>query len=213
MRVVCVSDTHSRHDQLCVPNGDVLVHAGDATMAGRVEEISRFNYWLGTLPHQHKIYVAGNHDLLFESDPGLAERLITNATYLRDSAVTIGGLKIYGSPWQPWFLDWAFNLGRGPEIKRKWDLIPDDSDVLITHGPPNGILDLVPRNAPQGLEHIGCEELLKAIGRVKPKAHIFGHIHEGYGTIRTRETVFVNASICDVNYRPRNEPIVVEVNL
>lgn len=213
MRIVCVSDTHSRHDQLCVPDGDVLVHAGDATMAGRVEEIARFNHWLGTLPHRHRIFVAGNHDLLFESDPGLAESLITNATYLRDGAVTVGGLKFYGSPWQPWFLDWAFNLRRGPEIKRKWDLIPDDTDVLITHGPPHGILDLVPRDAPPGHEIIGCEELLRAIGRIEPKVHIFGHIHEGYGTLRKRKTTFVNASICDANYRPVNEPIVVEVDV
>ena len=101
MCIVCLSDTHSRHDRIRVPPGDVLVHAGDATMAGRVEEIAAFNHWLGALPHRHKILIAGNHDWLFETDPALAESLITNAVYLRDSCVTIEGVKFYGSPWQP----------------------------------------------------------------------------------------------------------------
>lgn len=213
MRVVCISDTHLRHEQITIPDGDVLVHAGDSTMVGRDGDIIRFNHWLGTLPHSYKIIIAGNHDFLFESDPALAEGLITNAHYLRDSAVVIEGLKFYGSPWQPWFMDWAFNLQRGTEIKSKWDLIHEDTDVLVTHGPPHGILDLVPRDNLQGYEHIGCKDLLRAVRKVKPRLHIFGHIHEGYGVLRRSKTVYVNASVCDGAYRPVNQPLVVDLEI
>lgn len=178
-------------------------------MVGRVEEIAKFDHWLGRLPHHVKILIAGNHDWLFEQEPALAESLITNAIYLRDSSVTVGGLKFYGSPWQPRFMHWAFNLSRGAEIKEKWDLIPADTDVLITHGPPLGILDQVPRDLTDGYEHTGCEELLPAVQRIKPKLHVFGHIHEGYGVERRDGITFVNACVCDAAYRPVNPAIVI----
>jgi Icc-related predicted phosphoesterase len=211
MRIVCISDTHSHHDEIVVPDGDMLIHSGDATWRGGIEEIADFNRWLGTLDHRHKIFVAGNHDWLFETSPGAAEGLLTNATYLRDSSVSIDGLKIYGSPWQPAFMDWAFNLRRGDEIKRKWDLIPNDVDILITHGPPFGILDAVPNRLTDVAECLGCEELIKATTRIKPRLHVFGHIHEGYGMIQLGDTKFVNASICDVAYRPSNAPVVIDL--
>lgn len=212
MRIVCISDTHGRHDLIEVPSGDILIHAGDATMSGRVDEIARFNHWLGQLPHPHKLLIAGNHDWLFEREPALAESLISNAVYLRDSAVRVEGLKFYGSPWQPRFMDWAFNLARGPELKSKWDLIPEDTDVLITHGPPHGLLDLVPRELTCAHERTGCEELLLAVERIKPRLHVFGHIHEGYGVARRASTTFVNACICDAAYRPINEPITISLS-
>ena len=197
MKIVCLSDTHMEHEQLAVPDGDVLIHAGDSTYRGAVPELVRVNAWLGTLPHRHKIIIAGNHDWLFETDPSLAESLMTNAIYLRDSATSIAGVKFYGAPWQPWFMDWAFNLQRGAEIKRKWDLIPTDTDVLITHGPPQGILDIVP-DYRTGLDiNVGCEELAPAIARVKPKLHIFGHIHEGYGQLERDGVTYINAANCD----------------
>lgn len=208
MRIICISDTHSRHDHMEVPPGDILIHAGDATMSGRAEEIIKFNHWLGQLPHPYKILIAGNHDWLFETEPALAEGLITNAHYLRDSSVEIEGLKFYGSPWQPRFMHWAFNLSRGEEIKRKWDLIPDNTDVLITHGPPHGILDLVPRDSLGSHENTECEELLLAVRKVKPKLHVFGHIHEGYGVARKSGITFVNACVCDAAYRPVNAAVV-----
>jgi Icc-related predicted phosphoesterase len=209
MRIVCISDTHSRHDQIEVPSGDVLIHAGDSTIVGHVEEIAKFNYWLGRLPHPHKILIAGNHDWLFEKEPALAESLVTHAHYLRDSAVVIEGLKFYGSPWQPRFMHWAFNLSRGAEIKRKWDLIHEDTDVLVTHGPPHGILDLVPRDRIGTFENTGCEELALAVKRIRPKLHVFGHIHEGYGVTQKSGTTFVNACTCDAAYRPVNPAVVV----
>ncbi len=207
-RIVTISDTHSRHRKIStMPEGDILIHSGDATNRGGIDEIADFNQWLGELPYQHKIFVAGNHDWLFERSPQFAPTLMTNAHYLLDSFIVVEGLKIYGAPWQPRFFDWAFNLDRGAAIAEKWQMIPDDIDVLITHGPPYGILDEVPYRH----EHVGCEELLPVVQRIKPRAHIFGHIHAGYGIAEQDGTKFVNASICNEAYQPVNAPIVIDL--
>jgi len=218
MRIVCLSDTHNRHGELSVPPGDLLLHAGDATMRGTEAEIAAFDEWLGSLPHRDKVFVAGNHDLMFESDPPRARRLLRNAVYLEDSGLSISGVDIWGSPWQPWFMDWAFNLQRGAPLKEVWDLIPQRTSVLVTHGPPQGIRDRVGKVVPQimsaamGLgRHVGCEELLAAVGRVRPRVHLFGHIHEGYGQEERDGTLFVNAASCDASYRLVNSPIVIDV--
>ncbi|MCI0709994.1 MAG: metallophosphatase domain-containing protein [Chloroflexi bacterium] len=202
MKLILISDTHAYHQHLQIPDGDVLIHAGDLTRIGELKDVVAFNDFLGTLPHPHKIVIAGNHDFCFERKPDEASPLLTNTIYLQDSEVTINGVKFYGSPWQPWFYDWAFNLRRGAEIREKWDLIPSDTGVLITHGPPFGYLDKTSRG-----DHAGCEELLKAITRIRPKLHVFGHIHEGYGVIEGQHTTFVNASICTLDYDPTNPPI------
>jgi predicted phosphohydrolase len=206
IRIVVVSDTHSRHRRIVVPEGDLLIHAGDATMAGTAAELIEFNAWLGTLPHGVKLVCAGNHDWLFEKDPGMARMIMTNARYVEDRLVTVFGLRIYLSPWQPRFFDWAFNLDRGEPIRAKWDLIPGELDILVTHGPPYGILDV------SGLtgEHAGCEELRRAVRRVRPRVHIFGHIHDSYGVAVDDGIKFVNASICDESYLPIREPIVID---
>ena len=206
MRIVCLSDTHNLHDRIEVPEGDLLLHAGDATRRGTAEEVAAFLDWLAAQPHRHKVLVAGNHDFLFEREPDLASGLVRDAIYLRDAGVEIEGLKIWGSPWQPWFHDWAFNLQRGAPLREKWDHIPPGTDVLITHGPPYGIFDRVDRG-----ELVGCADLLDAVGRIKPRLHLFGHIHEGYGREMRDGTTFVNASICDVAYRPVNAAIVVDL--
>lgn len=214
MKIVCISDTHNCNEQIAIPDGDILIHSGDATTVGTVEQIKAFNKWFAGLPHKHKVFVAGNHDWLFEKDNALARGLLDPAIiYLQDSFTEIDGLKIYGSPWQPRFFDWAFNLNRGYEMAEKWAMIPDDIDVLITHGPPYGVLDLVPR---QGWdENTGCEELRKkvkqlaAFGRLK--LHIFGHIHCGYGTHEEFGVKFVNASNCDEQYQPIQRPIIIDL--
>lgn len=205
--VVCLSDTHNRLHRIEVPYGDVLVHAGDATMMGTEEELATFNKELGKLPHPHKVVIAGNHDWLWEKEPELAKSLLTNATYLQDAEVTVAGVRIYGAPWTPWFHDWAFNAQRGAAIKAKWDLIPYGLDVLVTHGPPKNRHD---RTARGGL-FVGCEELLKAVREKKPRYHVFGHIHEGYGRSHGKDTTYVNAANCDEHYQPVNAPIVLEV--
>jgi predicted phosphohydrolase len=206
MRIVCLSDTHDLHRELQVPDGDLLLHAGDATMKGTPAQIAAFDRWLGTLPHAHKVVIAGNHDWAFERTPAAARALIRNARYLEDEETTVDGLRIWGSPWQPWFFDWAFNLERGPAIAAKWALIPEGIDVLVTHGPPLGVLDRTSHG-----DDVGCADLLAAVHRVRPRLHVFGHIHEGYGTLERGGTRFVNASNCTERYRPVQPPIVVDL--
>lgn len=190
-----------------IPDGDLLIHAGDVSSRGGMNEIRDFNEWLGTLPHPHKVIISGNHDFGFERYPKEAEALITNAKYLNDSGITIEGLKIWGSPIQPWFYDWAFNRKRGKDIRKHWDMIPTDTDILITHGPPFGILDNTERS-----EKVGCADLMDIIQhRVRPRLHVFGHIHEAYGQQQVEDTLFVNASMVNLAYRPVNQAIVVEL--
>jgi len=213
-RVVCISDSHNCNEQITVPDGDILIHSGDATITGTLHEIKLFNEWFARLPHQYKVFVAGNHDWLFQQDPDLAVSLLDlGIIYLRDSAAEIVGLKFYGSPWQPRFYDWAVNLDRGPEMAEKWKLIPDDTDILITHGPPNGILDAVPTK--WGIENAGCEELKSRVEEVatfgRLKLHAFGHIHSGYGTRDEFGVKFVNASSCDEQYRPTQRPLIADI--
>lgn len=208
IRIVAISDTHGLHRRLQVPDGDILVHAGDVTAHGQLAQVADFNAWLGDLPHRHKVMIAGNHDFCFERQPVKTAALLTNCIYLLDEAITLDGLHFYGSPWQPWFYDWAFNLPRGPEIRSKWELIPAQTDVLITHGPPLGYGDLTSLG-----EQVGCADLLEVVGAKRPKFHIFGHIHEGYGVTQNEHTTFVNASSCNLQYEPVQRPLVLDVEL
>ncbi len=210
MRIVFVSDTHSKHANLVVPPGDVFVHCGDFTMLGELGKVAEFGRWAGALPHARKIVIAGNHDRTFEDDPEAARAALdapgNGLTYLEDAGTEIDGLRFWGSPWQPWFFDWSFNLARGPELAAKWALIPEGTDVLITHGPPLGILDRVPRG-----ERVGCADLLARVLELRPKVHAFGHIHDAAGVEVRDGTAFVNASICDERYRPLNPARVVDL--
>lgn len=212
MRIVCLSDTHSKHDQIEVPDGDVVVHAGDFTGRGRLKELREALAWFGALPHKHKVCIVGNHDFLFERDPGAARSLVPPTVhYLQDSGVEIEGKLFWGSPWQPWFHDWAFNLRRGEALARVWEKIPDHTEVLLTHGPPWGYLDVTAIS-----DHVGCEDLERRVLAVNPALHVFGHIHESYGVresapLSGRRTIFVNASCLDLSYRPVNAPIVVDL--
>ena len=207
MKFTVISDTHNKHSSLKLDGGDVLLHCGDFSGKGLEKQIADFNSWLGLQDFKYKIVIAGNHDFLFEKEPEKAQSLLTNAIYLEDSFTVINGIKIYGSPWQPWFYDWAFNLHRGKALEEKWDLIPNDTDILLTHGPPYGIKDLTSRT-----ENVGCEDLLKRINQIKPKVHCFGHIHEDSGIWEENGTKFINASICDFNYKPSNQPYTFELN-
>eukprot|EP01117_Protostelium_nocturnum_P008202 TRINITY_DN2925_c0_g1_i1.p1 TRINITY_DN2925_c0_g1~~TRINITY_DN2925_c0_g1_i1.p1 ORF type:complete len:310 (-),score=79.25 TRINITY_DN2925_c0_g1_i1:28-957(-) len=208
LKFVCVSDTHNQHFGLDIPNGDVLIHSGDFIGRGDLEEYENFAKWISQLPHTHKIVIAGNHDELFEKAPEQAQKILApHCTYLQDSFVVVDGIKIYGSPWQPEFCDWAFNLQRGKEIKEKWDLIEKDTDVLITHGPPHGNRGGICRD---GFD-AGCEELLKSIKKIKPIVHISGHIHEGYGVVSDEYCTYINASTCTLRYQPTNPPFVFEL--
>jgi predicted phosphohydrolase len=206
MRVVCLSDTHLRHEGISVPAGDLLLVAGDTTRRGSLAELDEVDAWLGSLPHPHKVLIAGNHDFAFETEPEAARARVRHATYLQDEELTVGGLRIWGSPWQPVFFDWAFNLPRGAPLREKWDLVPPGIDVLLTHGPPRGILDRTAHG-----EDVGDDDLLAAVRRVRPRLHVFGHIHESRGTLLRDGVTFVNAACCDLRYRPTQAPIVIDL--
>lgn len=207
MRIVLISDTHNQHDGLVLPDGDILIHAGDFSGRGRVDEVGRFMQWFGKQRHPHKVLIAGNHDFLAEKDPMTFASLIPdNVTYLNDSGVVMEGLKIWGSPIQPWFFDWAFNRQRGKDIAKHWALIPEDTDILVTHGPPHGILD----RADDG-KLVGCEELIKVVERIRPKIHVFGHIHEAHGSLLQNGTHYVNASVLNLRYMLVWEATVVDI--
>ncbi|CAH2011797.1 unnamed protein product [Acanthoscelides obtectus] len=220
VRIVCMSDTHARDITFHIPEGDIFIHAGDFSCIGEKTSIIKFNNWLGTLPHKHKIVIAGNHDHTFdisfmEQDIFLDEgttnvqQYLTNCIYLQDSSREIHGIKIYGTPWIPEHLGGAFSLTRGTKLLSKWKKIPKDIDILVTHTPPLGHGDLAHSKV-----RTGCVELLNTvIRRVKPKYHIFGHIHEGYGVTTNGEITFINASTCDISYKPVNPPIVFDMPL
>jgi predicted phosphodiesterase len=206
MKVVVWSDTHCLHEQVSLPDGDILIHAGDFTGRGKFDDIRRFNDFLGGLPHRYKVVIAGNHDWAFEKTPEEARALLTAATYLQDSEIVLEGIRIYGSPWQPAFFDWAFNLPRGAEIRQKWELIPEGLDILVTHGPPRGIGDKTRLGC-----HAGCQDLLELVELRRPRYHLFGHIHEGYGVWSQGGITYMNGSVCDVRYRPNQAPLSFEI--
>lgn len=213
MKIVHISDTHGYHDSIeTLPTGDILVHSGDISMRGGMVEIIQFNSWLGTVAHNYKygVYVTpGNHDWLFQQNLSLAKSLMSNANVLLDEHTTIENKVFHFSPQTPVFFDWAFNVERGAALAAYWELIPNNTDVLVTHGPPHGILDREPSIV---REHVGCEELAKVVGgRVRPKLHLFGHIHGEYGQVQVGETTYVNASICTERYQPTNLPVVLDV--
>jgi len=233
MRVVCISDTHGLHDKMThsLPEGDILLHAGDCTNVGKEKEIEEFLNWFQNIKgYDHKIFIAGNHDFGFEHYNGVRHKneapwlhhLLneenlsqSDVTYLHDSEVIFEypefsrPLKIYGSPWQPRFYDWAFNLNRlGTELELKWADIPDDTDILLTHTPPNGIRDFVINW--RGNENVGCELLRHRLENMNVLLNVYGHIHEAYGAAYVKNTTYVNASICNSKYQPINKPIIVD---
>jgi Icc-related predicted phosphoesterase len=202
MRIVLLSDTHGLHDGLTVPPGDVLIFAGDAGRRGTLDELRAFNDFLGRLPHPHKIFAAGNRDYFFQRQPGESRKMLTNAVYLQDEEMTVEGVRIYGSPWQPPFMNTAFNLPRGEPLRGKWALIPEGIDILVTHTPPSGVGDRTSSG-----ESVGCEDLLEAVRRIKPKLHVFGHVHEGYGQYHENGILFINASVTDASMQIAHQAI------
>ncbi len=191
MRLVCVADTHLYERGLPpLPDGDVLIHAGDMLQHGTMAELQHAAAWLRAQPHAHKLVIAGNHDWCLQRTPGPARALLEGAgvVYLQDSAATLEGLRVWGTPWQPEFFDWAFNLPRGEALAAKWALVPAGIDVLVTHGPPRGYGDRVGRG------HEGCDDLRAALDRIEPALHVFGHIHEDGGLWRCGQTTIANVT-------------------
>jgi Icc-related predicted phosphoesterase len=203
MKILALSDAHKDYRKVNIPKADILIFAGDIDVYKYDQEFNDFNDWLGSLKQiKHKIVIAGNHDGYFE-DRGYQyiKDHLTNATYLENSGIIIDGIKFYGSPITPTFLDWSFMKERGKAINEYWSLIPRDIDILITHGPAFGILDTERTG-----KSVGCEDLLKRVLEIKPKIHIFGHIHASYGHIKTDYTDFYNVSVMNEDYDLVNKP-------
>lgn len=225
-RITLISDTHTKHWELNgdLPGGDILIHAGDLMNSGRnLEDIKDFCKWFDEQNYNSKIFIAGNHDRMFEDFPERAMEIVNSyklITYLQDSWIKIGDdgqfndetmVKIYGSPWQPWFYDWAFNLPKGgPGLMSKWEAIPEDTDILITHGPPQDHLDV--SGPPYNEGHLGCALLREKVDAQPPKIHVFGHIHGSYGYKFHNGTHFFNASILNERYDYVNKPVTFDWN-
>ncbi|MFC5749872.1 metallophosphatase domain-containing protein [Actinomadura rugatobispora] len=200
MRIVAVADTHTFHHELTVPEGDVFVHAGDLCRRGKdLRELEDAADWLHALPHPTKVVVAGNHDWMFLDQPERARAVLADRgiRYLQDSGTEIDGVTFWGSPWQPEFNDWAFNLPRGRPLAERWALIPEGVDVLVTHGPPLGIGDT---NAMPGRH--GCEDLLTRVREVRPKLHLFGHIHQDGGLWHRDGITYANVTTWECERAP-----------
>jgi Icc-related predicted phosphoesterase len=211
MRIACVSDIHARPVE--TPEADLLIVSGDLTYYSSDKELEWFEAWLKGQLAKHKIFIAGNHDKKFQTHPWGSEQYVKRVCadglthYLQATSTTIAGLSIWGSPWIPkWGDNTAFGFRSRAAAKAHWAKIPEGVDVLITHGPPFGILDQVSNG-----KHVGDPDLLEAVKRIKPKLHVFGHIHSGYGKVEIDGTTFVNACICTDDYKPDNKPIVVEL--
>jgi predicted phosphodiesterase len=224
MRITLISDTHTKHEELSydpkdLPGGDLLIHAGDIMNSGRNPmDIYKFCKWFdGLNQYDTKVFISGNHDRLFETDPEMASEIYTsykNIEYLQDDRLDLWDnddqqTVIYGAPWQPEFYNWAFNLPRrGDELMAKWAAIPADTDILITHGPPQDHLDV--SGPPYNEPHLGCELLRVKVDEQPPKIHVFGHIHGGYGYKFHNGTHFFNASILNERYEYANKPVTFD---
>lgn len=230
MDLTLISDTHNQHNKIKYfkqydnpVGGDIIIHCGDATVQGTESEVKDFLKWFGELDYSHRIFTPGNHDWLFEQNPTLARQMCKDAgvTLLLHESAIINGINFFGSPWTPFFHNWAFNAGttvteaaffKKPYIGDLWKDIPSDTEVLITHGPPYDILDELTyvNGDPKG-QFVGCPELRKVVDRIKPQIHAFGHIHCGYGEKHLNGISFYNVSICDSIYYPSNDVKVINL--
>lgn len=190
LRLVIVSDTHRSYFN-SIPRGDVLIHCGDSELSP--EQLST---WLSQHGHPRALAISGNMDNLNDKQ----DRFPQHITYLQDSAVQVRGLNFYGSPWTPEFVG-AFQLYSDSDARKVWEAIPQEVDVLITHGPPAGVLDRTSRG-----KRVGDHELATALRNIKPRVHCFGHIHESYGTLRQNSTLFCNAAVFN-----GHDPLVIDV--
>lgn len=213
MIIDCISDLHGSFPKLA--GGDLLIVAGDLTARDEPKQHIDFLWWLADQDYKKVVLIAGNHDGYYEKSLNKIEFTTYGVTYLQDSGCEFEGLKIYGSPWTPEFCNWHFMLPReSDELKAKWDLIPNDTDILITHGPSYGILDTTCQ-FPTKFDRCGCPLLREAVERVKPRLHVFGHIHWSHGQVLLKHegpnTICVNAAYMDEDYQPVNKPIRIEL--
>ncbi|OMJ93267.1 hypothetical protein SteCoe_3849 [Stentor coeruleus] len=220
IRFVCISDSHSLFFNF--PPGDVLLHAGDFTKKGTSEEVFQFANYLKTTNYQYKVIISGNHDSPFDTNnfdeimrkrknphpcnPYAVKSLFNDFTYLEDSFVNVFGYTIWGTPWTRQHYKGAFTIKDKYKLIQKWQKIPLGIDIVLSHSPPNGILDKTKDN-----QHLGCSGLAEIIKMIKPKVHVFGHIHEGHGVQIIDGTTYINASVCNNRYQAIYSPIVFDL--
>lgn len=213
MIVDCIGCLHGAKPKL--DGGDLLIVTGDLTSSDKAYQFVEFFLWLDKQPYRKKVLIAGNHDNVLQLIPPIPESLPDNIYYLCDSGTEFEGLRIWGSPWTKTLPGInpnrkAFTCDTEEELAAKWTLIPEDTDILITHGPPYGILDKTNLN-----EHAGSQPLYELLYKqhINPRLHIFGHIHESHGQIPKMldmpSTRFINASHVNESYEPVNKPIRV----
>lgn len=214
MRLCLISDVHGRWNKLQIPQCDVLISAGDYSWQGEKHMVEDFHKWMSKQPAKHFISVQGNHEKWVEANfdeaKVIAENECPGVHFIDEGEIVIDGVKFYGSAITPQFHNWAWNRVRGDEIAPHWARIPNDTQVLITHGPPHKILDVC-RGGTVYEENVGCWDLLQRVKEVKPKLHIFGHIHSQWGIHVENGTTFINASICDEMYSASHLPILVSI--
>jgi Icc-related predicted phosphoesterase len=216
MIITFISDTHTKHKDLNLPGGDLLIHSGDIMNDGNnIKDVISFLNWFSTQKYTEVIFIAGNHDRMFESNPHQIKEILNTyiaVNYLEDDWVNVNGVTIYGSPWQPAFGNWAFNLPRlGIQLEYVWNNMPTNTDILVTHGPPAGHLD-IPGESRYNSSNVGvgCELLRSRVDLIKPKIHVFGHIHGSYGYKFSNNTHFFNAAVLNENYNLTNKPITID---
>ena len=226
MRALLISDTHGQHESLdmylydptIIKDCDLIICAGDTANSKdaivNLNEQWEFIDWYAQLPFKYKVYVPGNHNT--------SEHMLTMTDYMKkgitrliNETVIINGLKIYGSPYTPTFGNgWSYNVDR-TKIQSIWSMIPKDTDILVTHGPPAGILDLT-KSGDEVLRSVGCKSLLNTVFNLDLKLHVFGHLHDetgiyNHGVRILNDTIYANASIVNLHHRVVNQPILIEI--
>ena len=225
MKVTFISDTHTKENTLNLCGGDILVFSGDCMSSGSsIFELFKFIEWFKEQNYTYKVFVADNHDRTCEMLPEKYIKPIfdlyydNGVRYIKDELITVDGISIYGTPYQPYFYGWAFNVSDSEKLTNIYKNIPEGVDILITHCPPYDILDKshLPRekNGKTGEEPLGSTELLNVLTEMEnpPKYHCFGHIHGDGGKVEKKgETTYINASVCDEQYEPVNKVITLDI--
>lgn len=205
LKIVAISDSHDRHEKITITPCDILFHAGDITKFGGRKEIKKFAEWFAKQPAEYKICIAGNHDLSAEKHPEEVSKFFGDLgiTYLCDSGTNVRGINIWGTPITPRWGPWAFMKNRdSPSLKSHFDVIPKNTDIIVSHGPPLGYGDY------NGRTNVGCEFFLERIKQIQPKLVVCGHIHESYGAFYTDfGTVVVNAAQLNFIHKNINKPV------
>lgn len=224
-KLVFISDTHNRHSTVIVPECDILIYAGDWSFQGLESETKSFAKWLKKQPAKHIVLTCGNHE------KGVEAELPTSRSWIVDKcprvhlliheSLELEGIKFFASPWTPFFFNWAWNAGRDiteaavrnkPFIGDLWKDIPDDTQILITHGPGLGTFDEALDFRTGRITNVGCKELTNKIATLKDlKIHAFGHLHYNGGKTMVQDGVtYINAAICDDAYVPSRKPVVID---